>query len=79
MTLDRINNDGHYVPENCRWATKHQQQQNRRNTVRVTDEDGQSTPLSAFAIKHGVNYYRLHRLVSSGVSAVDALAELRHA
>jgi hypothetical protein len=29
-TLDRINNDGHYEPGNVRWATRQEQQLNRR-------------------------------------------------
>jgi hypothetical protein len=39
-SLDRINNDDGYVPGNVRWATRAQQQRNRRDSVYIMLKEG---------------------------------------
>ena len=59
LTLDRIDNDGPYSPDNCRWVSRSAQNLNKRNTVRVN-----GVPLKTIAVERGVSYHTLYdRLV----------------
>lgn len=55
MSLDRIRNDEGYSPENCRWATRSEQQLNKNNTIRI-DFDGKCLTLIELADAIGVSY-----------------------
>lgn len=54
-TLDRIDNDGPYSPENCRWADDVTQGVNRR-TTRLVALDGKQMCLLHAATELGVHY-----------------------
>ena len=59
LTIDRIDNEKGYSPENCRWITNAEQQLNKRNTVKVLYND-EEIPLVELCRKLNFNYKLAH-------------------
>lgn len=64
LTLERVDVNGPYSPENCSWATRKAQARNKRSTVRV-EFRGAVKPLiewcELLGLAYQATYYRIHR------------------
>ena len=66
LTIERINNDGNYEPNNCKWVTKQEQNQNQR-TTKITPHLASAIRLSKgsnveLAAKYGVDASTISRV-----------------
>jgi hypothetical protein len=73
-TLDRINNDLGYFPENCRWSTPLQQGSNKRNN-RIFTVGGSEITFKECCRRFGIKKSTLSNRLNSGMSIEEAISK----
>jgi len=72
MSIDRIDVNGDYCPENCRWATMEEQSRNKRDNIRI-EYKGQTKILTDWAKEINISVQTLYkRLYDYGYSVEEA-------
>lgn len=64
-SLDRVDNDAGYCPENCRWATASVQLRNTRRNC-VVEFNGESMTIADWSIRLGINNSTLYHRWANG-------------
>lgn len=76
LTIDRIDVDKGYSPENCRWVTVKEQQNNTRKNLLVTYK-GQTKTLPQWCEEFGLNYFRTRNRIFNYGWTVEKAFEYR--
>lgn len=75
QSIDRIDVNGDYCPENCRWETKKNQQRNTTRNVMLT-MNGKTQCIADWAIEYGMKFTTLYmRITRSGMSIDEAVSK----
>lgn len=64
LTIDRIDVNDNYSPDNCKWSTREEQDRNRQNTIRVTINNENMLLMDAaktFGFPYQTLLYRHHK------------------
>lgn len=74
LQLDRIDNNLGYGPNNCRFTTATENNNNKRNNVKINYE-GKFLTLSQFSTKTGINRHTIKYRLDAGYSIEECIKE----
>lgn len=73
LTLDRINNDGDYEPNNCKWSNQQEQCRNRSTNRNITYK-GKTKILIDWAKELGIQRQTLEKRLKKGWTVEEAFS-----
>lgn len=77
LCIERIDNDGDYCPDNCKWITNAEQQRNKRNVI-FDVINGEKLCLSEIAEKYNITYSTVKYRYRKGLRGGDLLRKAHH-
>lgn len=74
-SIERIDNNKNYCPENCKWVTRDVQNKNKRNTISITHQ-GISLCAKDWAERNNIKPSTVYGRLSKGWNPIKAITQL---